>query len=178
MAIGGHESPKMNTDVWLTPPELLRALGPFDLDPCAPADRPWPTAANHISLPQDGLAEEWWGRVWLNPPYGRETTKWLKKLADHGRGTALIFARTETQSFFDNVWRRAHSVLFLRGRLCFHLPDGSRAKAGAGAPSCLVAYHWLDSKALAESELDGMLFPLDLARNPSCPGYRRHDLGS
>lgn len=36
------------TQVWLTPLPLLRALGPFDLDPCACAEpRPWPTAALH-----------------------------------------------------------------------------------------------------------------------------------
>lgn len=40
---GGH-------DEWLTPPEILRALGAFDLDPCAPVVRPWETAAKHYTV--------------------------------------------------------------------------------------------------------------------------------
>ena len=36
-----------NHDEWLTPPEIIRALGPFDLDPCAPVNRPWDTANDH-----------------------------------------------------------------------------------------------------------------------------------
>ncbi len=45
--MGSHQSPRMKTDEWLTPPCILEALGPFDLDPCAVAGpfRPWPTAA-------------------------------------------------------------------------------------------------------------------------------------
>lgn len=58
---GGH-------DEWLTPPEILRALGEFDLDPCAPVVRPWETAARHYTVQDDGLALPWEGRVWCNPP--------------------------------------------------------------------------------------------------------------
>src|SRR5437867_202275 len=58
--MGGHQSSHMQTDVWLTPPHILAALGPFDLDPCAaPEPRPWPTAERHIALPDDGLAADW-----------------------------------------------------------------------------------------------------------------------
>ena len=110
-----------NNDEWLTPPDILRAVGPFDLDPCAPAVRPWPMAARHYSRPDDGLSLPWIGRVWLNPPYGKETFKWLERLADHRNGLALIFARTETRGFHDQVWTRADAVFFFRGRLAFHL---------------------------------------------------------
>ncbi len=81
----GH---KGETNVWLTPPEIVKALGPFDLDPCAaPAPRPWDTAALHITLPHDGLAAEWGSDfVWCNPPYGPETGLWLSRLAAHPRG--------------------------------------------------------------------------------------------
>ena len=81
-AIGSHQSARMLTDTWLTPPEILEALGSFDLDPCAAPDpRPWPTAAWHIARPADGLAATWAGRVWLNPPYGPATGRWLGRLA-------------------------------------------------------------------------------------------------
>lgn len=138
--IGGHQSARMGKDEWLTPPELVNRLGPFDLDPCAPIVRPWATARRHLTAHDNGLACAWWGRVWLNPPYGRETGEWLRRLADHGDGVALIFARTETEAFFDAVWPRADAVLFLRGRLHFHHVDGTRAAFNGGAPSVLIAY--------------------------------------
>lgn len=155
-AIGGHQSARMITDTWLTPPEILAVLGPFDLDPCAaPEPRPWPTAATHYTLPTDGLAEPWHGRVWLNPPYSREAVKWLRRLADHQHGTALVFARTETSWFVETVWAAATAILFLDGRVHFHYPDGTRAPANAGAPSCLVAYGIEDALRLAHSNLPG-----------------------
>ena len=72
MAIGSHHSARAGTDVWLTPPNILEALGgadSFDLDPCAPLNRPWDMARNHYTIDDDGLARPWSGRVWLNPPY-------------------------------------------------------------------------------------------------------------
>lgn len=128
-----------NSNEWLTPPKIIRALGLFDLDPCAPIVKPWATAVLHYTRLDDGLAKEWRGRVWLNPPYGRETFRWVYKLADHGNGIALIFARTETAGFHREVWERAHSVFFFEGRLRFYLPDGKRC-GSAPAPSCLVSY--------------------------------------
>lgn len=162
LAMGGHQSAMMISDTWLTPPEIIAVLGPFDLDPCAAPDpKPWATAATHYTLPADGLAEPWFGRVWLNPPYSREAVKWLRRLADHGTGTALVFARTETSWFVETVWRRASGILFLHGRLHFHHADGLRARANAGAPSCLVAYGPQDATRLAYSGLAGSYVSLD-----------------
>ena len=138
-AMGSHQSARADNDEWLTPPALLALLGDFDLDPCAPVERPWATAAEHFTRFDDGLNRRWRGRVWLNPPYGT-AEQWLQRLADHGNGIALIFARTETAMFFRCVWERAEALLFLRGRLHFHFVNGQRAKANAGAPSVLVAY--------------------------------------
>lgn len=138
--MGSHESSRMLNDEWLTPPEILGALGNFDLDPCSPIIRPWDTAARHYSIEDNGLQQPWVGRVWLNPPYGRETGVWLQRLADHGNGIALIFARTETAMFGRYGWDRADSMLFLAGRLHFHYVDGTRAAASGGAPSVLLAY--------------------------------------
>lgn len=158
--MGSHQSSKMLKDEWLTPPEVIEELGEFDIDPCAPISRPWDTAKRHLTIHDDGLTKPWLGRVWLNPPYGRQTEIWLNRLASHGNGTALIFARTETSMFFSQVWMRAHSVFFLKGRLHFHHVDGSRAKANAGAPSCLVAYGINNTDAIAQSSLEGQLVEL------------------
>lgn len=155
LGIGGHQSARSRTDEWLTPPELLAALGPFDLDPCAPVDRPWSMAAEHFTVEDDGLSRPWHGRVWLNPPYGAQTFQWLRRLARHGSGTALTFARTETAGFFDAAWGRADAMLFLRGRLHFHRPDGIRSVINAGGPSVLLAYGTMDVLALQRSRLPG-----------------------
>lgn len=146
-------------DEWLTPPAIVKALGPFDLDPCAPVRRPWPTAARHFTVEDDGLAQAWDGRVWLNPPYGRETFRWMARLAEHRSGLALIFARTETRGFHAEIWRKAQAVFFFRGRLKFHHVDG-RVGDCANAPSCLVSYAAADTDAIARARLAGQLVRL------------------
>ena len=144
MGIGGftshHPSYRGRTDEWLTPPEIIKALGEFDLDPCSPSERPWPTAKEHFTIKDDGLKKEWFGKIFLNPPYGPQTAKWLKKMAEHGNGVALIFARTETRMFFSYVWEKAQALLFIRGRLSFYEVSGRKGKINAGAPSVLIAY--------------------------------------
>lgn len=168
--MGKHQSSAMASDTWLTPPELLTALGPFDLDPCAcPEPRPWPTAAVHFTRADNGMLKPWSGRVFLNPPYGGPSIvgPWLRRMASHGNGVALVFARTETDLFHRLIWRQASAVLFLRGRLFFHRPDGVRAGANAGAPSCLVAYGSVNVTALERSGIDGHLVSL-------CPTQSQH----
>ena len=131
---------------WLTPPEIIRALGDFDLDPCAPTPetRPWETAKAHYCIHDNGLIKPWHGRVWCNPPYGGETGKWMARCAAHGNVTALIFARTETQQFFESIWPKAKAVCFLKGRLSFYHITGKKGGT-AGAPSMLVT--WDDNNA-------------------------------
>lgn len=154
--IGGrHRGHHGRTDEWLTPPEIIDALGPFDLDPCAAAKQPWPTARKHFTIDDNGLAHPWEGRVWLNPPYGPETGRWLARLAEHGNGIALIFARTETNMFHRHGWQRAHGMLFLRGRLNFYLPDGTRSPKNAGAPSVLIAYGKMNAARLEQAGISG-----------------------
>ena len=143
------------TDVWLTPPHILEALGPFDLDPCASEDRPWDTAKNHYTIKDDGLSQAWSGRVWCNPPYGPKMSPFLEKLATHpGGGVALVFARTETRAFFDHVWDKATGILFLKGRLKFHKPDGELGGT-AGSPSVLIAYGEAEAELLKNCKLNG-----------------------
>ena len=153
--IGSHQSHKMGKDEWLTPPEILQALGEFDLDPCAPINRPWDIATKHYTKEDNGLLLPWDGRVWCNPPYGNQTGVWLNKLALHGDGIALVFARTETVDFFNCGWDLAHSMLFIKGRLHFYHVDGTRAENNAGAPSVLISYDEMNSEALAESGIVG-----------------------
>lgn len=145
-----------NHDEWLTPPYIIRALGEFDLDPCAPIKRPWPTAKTHYTIQDDGLSKPWFGRVWCNPPYGRQTFIWLKRLAEHKNGMTLIFARTETKGFHEQVWNKAHSIFFFKGRISFYYIDGRKGNT-ANAPSCLVSYNEENTERVARSNLDGKL---------------------
>jgi hypothetical protein len=154
--IGGHHRAyRGHNDEWLTPPEVIHALGEFDLDPCAPVIRPWSTAKQHYTIEDDGLLCPWQGRVFCNPPYGPQTIEWMAKLASHRNGIALTFARTETKMFFQHVWNRANALLFLKGRLYFYDVHGNKAKANAGAPSVLIAYGEYNVEALKNCGIDG-----------------------
>ena len=158
--MGGHHSAKALKNEWLTPPELIKTLGEFDLDPCSPINRPWSTAKNHFTIEDDGLALPGKGRVWLNPPYGNQTGVWLNKLHQHGNGIALVFARTETNFFFSHVWNSADALFFIRRRLFFYHVTGIRAKYDSGAPSVLIAYGNNNVLALQQSSIKGKFIPL------------------
>jgi len=158
----GFNTPRTDetTNTWLTPLSLFRALGEFDLDPCCPPVMPWRTAKRMNLWPQSelcGLQMAWHGRVFLNPPYGTETFKWMMKFAEHKRGVALIFARTDTQGFHDHVFSSARAIYFLKGRVKFHREDGSCPKNGPAAPSCLVSHTEEDIEAIINSGLPGCL---------------------
>lgn len=154
--IGSHHSAVRGSDEWLTPPHILDALGRFDLDPCASLDRPWPTAREHYTIEDDGLTLPWHGRVWLNPPYS-DVTPWMKRMAEHQDGIALVFARCETSWWFEHVWPVASGLLFLKGRLTFRYRDGSAPKLGhnSGGPSVAIAYSSADALFLRTSGLPG-----------------------
>lgn len=155
--LGPHRKAK-GDDTWLTPPWLLDALGNFDLDPCCPPNMPWRTADIMLTEEDDGLNAEWHGRVWLNPPYGKGIGDWLDKLARHGRGVALCFARTDTQ-WAQDAFNKCHSVLFIKGRLAFHYGNGVVAESSAGAPSMLLAYSSDEAKCLESNlHIPGVIF--------------------
>lgn len=114
-----------------------------------------------IAPPNDGLASVWAGRVWLNPPYGTGVIeKWIKRLAEHGDGIALVPARTDVEGWFwPYVWEAADAVLFRRGRIYFHRPDGT-TKGNAGHGSAIVAYGMNNVRAICNSGIVGQLVRL------------------
>lgn len=140
-AMGSHHKPNKGvTDTWLTPLDVIRKFNDygthFDLDPCAfPGHQ---TADRLICEPENGLAAEWKGRVWLNPPYSN-VQEWLEKLERHGNGIALVFARTETK-WAQWALQRARAVLLPAGRFTFLKPDGSKPVGNAGAPSMFLSF--------------------------------------
>jgi len=112
-----HYTPKVIIDATLACTEEI------DLDPCSNShEQPNVPAAQHFTAEDDGLAQEWHGRIYMNPPYGREIDGWIAKLcAEHeaGRVTeaiALVPARTDTQWW---LRLRDYPVCFIVGRLTF-----------------------------------------------------------
>jgi hypothetical protein len=148
------ERAKNTTVEWLTPPELVKSLGDFDLDPCTPINPPFIHAKVNYNKNDNGLNKDWFGRVFLNPPYGKGMEIWLEKLKKHGNGIALIFARTETKCFFAHIWDDADAVLFVKGRIKFYNLKGEQA-GSPGAPSIFIAYGINNAKSLEESKIEG-----------------------
>lgn len=162
------------TNEWLTPPQIVDALGSFDLDPCAHPHQPNRTADVMLCPPTDGLSAMWEGRVFLNPPYGQSLTKWIKKLSQHGNGIALVPSRTEVEKWFwPYIWERASAIFFFRGRLYFHYPNGKQAKGNAGHGSVLAAYGEANVDAIKSSGIAGKL----IALSPSTPTTSRTEGG-
>ena len=137
---------------WLTPLSLVSELGVFDLDPCGyPGHN---TAKNLICLPQDGLASAWSGRVWLNPPYGKEAVKWMQLMRSHNNGVALLFARLETnwiQPFLEKGFFQ------IAGRISFE-SNREGFKGNAGAASILIPFGRKNVGAILSSDIRGKWF--------------------
>lgn len=113
-----------NTVEWATPQDLydhLDALYHFDLDVAATSDNA--KCKQFYTVADDGLRQDWGGhRVWCNPPYGRQLSRWVRKAYEESRkpGTIVVMllpARTHTAWFHD--YARKGDVIFLRGRLRF-----------------------------------------------------------
>jgi hypothetical protein len=150
----------INTKVeWLTPPVLVKNLGEFDLDPCSPINSPFLHAKNNFTIEDNGLNKKWFGRVYMNPPYGKGMEAWLEKLKNHGNGIALIFARTETKTFFNHVWDDADALLFVKGRIKFFNLEGKQVGT-PGSPSVFIAYGKENVEALKNSGIEGKLILL------------------
>lgn len=111
------------TDMWETPQDFFDKLNRefhFTLDACATPENA--KCGNFYSPEQDGLSLSWKGRVWCNPPYGRQVGKWVEKAYMSAQTGALVVmllpARTDTAWFHDYIYRRAE-IRFIRGRLKF-----------------------------------------------------------
>ena len=139
-----------STNEWLTPPELIKSLGKFDLDPCCPNKMPWKTAKKMICRPKDGLIEKWQGRVWCNPPYS-SILQWAEKMAEHGNGILLTPGKS-TDTKWGQICLHANAVLFFKGRLLFHYPNGEKS-TGKWMSNMLSAFGKDNVEALRECQV-------------------------
>ncbi len=161
------ETSLSGTVEWYTPRYIFAALGlVFDLDPCASEAGDHVPALARYTKADDGLSRPWRGTVWLNPPYSpkRDLIRWLSRLARHGDGIALVFARTDAR-WFQAVAPRADllcftpRIAFVQGRARLEQPpifEGPVQKEDgkpAGSGSVLLAYGGRCAEALARSGL-------------------------
>jgi hypothetical protein len=160
MSLGSHQQTVGRSQSHITPKGIIDLLGgaaSFDLDPAASTPQPWPCARKSYTEADDGLSKKWFGRIWLNPPFDRyRVAEWIERLAEHGRGSCLLHARTEAQ-WFTPCWRSASGILFFANRIHFYKPDGSRHPYNSGAPPLLVAFGAEDLQRLRESGIAGTL---------------------
>lgn len=139
--------PQAKRTDWETPPELFDRLaeefGPFDLDPCGGSDCYVSRQCTNYYV-ADGLDEAWYGRVFVNPPYGRVLRDWVYRgwfEATYGGASlvvALLPARTDTKWWHDYIGahcEKASEVRFIKGRLRF-----VGAEASAPFPSTVVVW--------------------------------------
>lgn len=138
-----------NTCEWETPQLFFDALNAehhFDVDVCATANNA--KCERYYTKEQDGLSQQWKGVCWMNPPYGREIGKWMRKAYESSLYGAtvvcLVPARTDTAWWHDYAMKG--EVEFVRGRLKF---GGS--KANAPFPSAIVTF-WAARDVEVEDE--------------------------
>jgi len=123
---------------WETPQDLFDELNDiynFELDVCATDKNT--KCDRYYTKRDDGLSQDWTGVCWMNPPYGREIGKWIKKAYESSlRGSTvvcLIPSRTDTAWWHDYCMNG--EITFIRGRLKF-----GGCKNSAPFPSAIVVF--------------------------------------
>lgn len=123
--IGGQDVANQTSDDYYTPKWIFDALDiEFDLDVSAPPGGiPWIPAKKHYSIIDDGLSKEWFGTVWMNPPFS-DVTPWSRKFIHHGNGIALV--QISKARWFNRFWEDADAILVLPSDLKFVTAQGDR----------------------------------------------------
>lgn len=128
---------------WFTPPEFIEAarvaMGAIDLDPatCAKAQETV-KAERYFTADDDGLARDWHGRVWMNPPYSQPAiSQFVDKLVESYLSGEVTEAIALTHNYTDTSWfHRAASaarwICFTRGRIRFVSASGQLAAPTQG----------------------------------------------
>lgn len=148
------------SDEWYTPKEIIDSLGHFDLDPCAPVNPLWETADVMYNKIDDGLKQNWGGRVWLNPPYSKPLlNQFIERMVKHNNGIALLFNRLDSNLFQKVILQNAMSMKILQKRIKFFKPNGIQG----GSPGCgsiLFAFGEYNDMVLKNNGLEGVYIKL------------------
>ena len=146
------------TDEWYTPAYIFEALGErFDLDVASPPSGPLHVPADRW-YSEESLSRPWAGFVWMNPPFGHQSTKrlWLRRFFDHGDGIALLPDRTSAP-WWQEAAPLASAVLFVSPKVKFIRPDGSIG-AQPGTGTTLLAAGARGADALVRADRLGVAF--------------------
>lgn len=129
---------KLNTsDDFLTPPELVRAMGEFDLDPCASHRQAEPLAKKQYRFPEEnGLLLEWHGTVFVNPPFS-ELSSWIGRFILHNDGILLVPSRVEV-GWFWRLWMNCNAFFFTKGPVKYLCPTGKKPPGFFGGAFCAI----------------------------------------
>lgn len=129
---------KLNTsDDFLTPPELVEAMGIFDLDPCSSHRQERPLANLRYCFPEDnGLLLPWVGSVFVNPPFS-ELKDWVSRFVLHADGVMLVPARVEV-GWFWKLWQHSDAIFLTKGPVKYLCPDGKSPPGFFGGAFCAI----------------------------------------
>ena len=123
-------------DECYTPKWIFDQLGlVFDLDVAHPIDyQTYVPAKVKYTIKDDGLSKEWFGNVWMNPPYSKPSP-WVNKFIEHKRGIAML---PLSQSYWSKeIWNAADAITLTERQPKFLRPDGS--EQGVRFPTFLFA---------------------------------------
>ena len=131
-----------NSNEWETPQDFYDKLNNefnFTLDPCCTKETA--KCKKYYTIEDDGLRQNWGGgRVFMNPPYGREIGKWIEKAYKESLKGAIVVclipARTDTRYWWDYIFPYAE-IRFIKGRLKF---SNNGKSAPAPFPSAIVIF--------------------------------------
>ena len=135
-----HVAQNSGENEWYTPAEYIVAaravMGRIDVDPASSAKaNEIVQATTYYTVRDNGLTHDWYGRVWMNPPYASPLIGQFVTALSHQvkRGNTveaivLVNNATETQ-WFQDLSDIASAFVFPEGRIKFYGPSGE-----AGAP--------------------------------------------
>ena len=149
LEIADDDVPK-TTDDYYTPAWIFAGLGlKFDTDPASPIGGcPWIPVKKYYTIVDNGLVQDWVGRVWMNPPYSK-TTPWVNKFIEQGNGVMLC--QIAKAKWFNTIWDQCDGMVPLPSRMMFKTPAGG--EAGIFMPTALFAMGADNAEALKRLDI-------------------------
>ena len=135
----------LTSDDYYTPQWIFEKLAiTFDLDVAAPTGGcHWIPAKHHYDQQSNGLTSNWFGNVFMNPPFSKPS-EWVTKFMQHANGITLL--PMAKSAWFDHIWIHAEAVTQLPSNLKFIDPKGGNGSISIG--SMLFAFGQDNVKAL------------------------------